>query len=91
MQLADAIPFGGVGTEVSLRSGGARLPHRSEPLAIARNRLVGGIQPLDQGARDVRASAMLGEAKERPGAFAESLDQPGLDQQLEVPRNARLR
>ena len=34
---------------------------------------------------------MLGQAEERPGALAEALDQPGLGQQLEMARDARLR
>ena len=34
---------------------------------------------------------MLGQTEEGPGALAEALDQPGLGQQLEVARDARLR
>ena len=34
---------------------------------------------------------MLGQAEEGPGALAEALDQPGLGQQLEMARDARLR
>ncbi len=39
VQLADAIPFRGMRAEISLRGGGARLPHRGEPLAVARDGL----------------------------------------------------
>ena len=46
---------------------------------------------IEQRARHFGAAAMLGEAEESPGAFAEALDQPGLDQQLEMARDARLR
>ena len=53
--------------------------------------VVGRIEALDQRARDVGAAAVLGEAEERPRAFAEALDQPGLGQQLEMARDARLR
>ena len=35
VQLADAIPFGGVAAEIILRRGGARGAHRGEPLAVA--------------------------------------------------------
>ena len=46
-------------------------------------------------ATSARASSALpprlGEPEERPGAFAEALDQAGFDQQLEMARDARLR
>ena len=67
------------------------MPHRGEPLAVARDGRVGGIEPRDQRARQLGAAAVLGEPEERPGALAEALDQPGLDQQLEMARDARLR
>ena len=44
-----------------------------------------------QRARHLGAAAMLGQAEERPGALAETLDQAGLGQQLEMARDARLR
>lgn len=46
---------------------------------------------IEQRARHFGGTAVLGETEERPGAFAEALDQPGLDQELEVPGDARLR
>ena len=84
MQLADAVPLGGVGAEISLRCCGARLPHRWQPFAVTRDGLVAGIEALDQRAGDVRASAVLGKPEEGPGPLPEALDQPGFDQQLEV-------
>ena len=78
-------------TKVSLRRGGARLPHRSEPRTVAGDGLVGRIEPVEQRARDFGAAAALGQPEESPGAFAEALDQAGLGQQLEMPRDARLR
>ena len=64
--------------------------------AVSRSRsraIIGvlGIEPRDQRTRELGAAAALGQAEERPGAFAEALDQAGLDQQLEVARDARLR
>ena len=91
VQLADAIPFRGMRAEISLRGGGARLPYGSEPVAIARDRLVGRIEALDQRARNFGAPAMFGQPEEGPGALAETLDQAGFSQQLEVARDARLR
>ena len=52
---------------------------------------IGRIEPVEQRARNLRAAAMLGQAEEGPGAFAEALDQPGLGQQPQMARNARLR
>ena len=81
VQLADAVPFGGVRAEISLRGGGARL--RAPRRAASRSRrdgLVGRIEPLEQRARDLGAAAVLGQPEEGPGALAEALDQAGLGQ-----------
>ena len=75
MQLADAVPLRGVRAEVVLRGGGARGPHRGEPLAVARDRRVVGVELRDQRARELGAAAAFGQAEERPGALAEALDQ----------------
>ena len=91
MQFADAVPLGGVFAEIGLRRGGAGGAHRSQPVAVAGNDRVGRIEPLDQRAGDFRAAAVLGQPEEGPGALTEALDQPGLGQELEVARNARLR
>ena len=91
VQLADAVPLGGVRAEIGLRRGGARGAHRGEPLAVARDHRIGGIEPVEQRARELGAAAVLGQAEERPGALAEALDQAGLDQQLQMARDARLR
>ena len=50
-----------------------------------------GIEPRDEVARQRRAAAALAQPEERPGAFAEALDQSGLGQQPQMPRDARLR
>ena len=80
VQLADAVPFGGVRAKISLRRGGARLAHRGEPRAVARDGLIGRIEPVEQRARHLGAAAALGQPEERPGALAEALDQAGLGQ-----------
>ena len=92
MQLADAVPLGGMRAEIGLRRGGARL--RAPTASRSRSRaMVGsaGSSRVDQRARDLGAAAVLGQAEERPGALAEALDQAGLGQQLEMARDARLR
>ncbi len=91
MQLADAVPLGGVAAEIGLRGGRARGAHRGEPLAVARDGRVGRIEPRDELARELGAAAALAQPEERPGAFAEALDQAGLGQELEMARDARLR
>ena len=92
MQLADAVPLGGVlrGNRSAPRRRARRAPRRA---ARGRARSIGsaGSSRADQRAREVGAAAVLGEAEEGPGALAEALDQPGLGQQLEVARDARLR
>ena len=91
MELADAIPLRGVRAEIILRRRGARGPHRREPVAVARDHRILGVEPGDQLARELGAAAAFGQAEERPGALAEALDQPGLGQELEMARDARLR
>jgi hypothetical protein len=91
MQFADAIPFGGVRAKISLRGGGAGLPHGGEPRAVARDGLIGGIEALDQRACNFGPSAMLGQTKKGPRALAEAFDKTGFGEKLEMARNARLR
>ena len=62
-----------------------------KPFAIPDRGRVVGVEAGDQRAGELGARATLGEAEERPGAFAEALDQPGLDQEPEMARDARLR
>src|SRR5262249_27951539 len=91
MELADAVPLGGVAAEIGLRRGSPRRAHRREPLAVARDSVVGGIEPNDELARELGGAATLAQAKEGPGAFAEALDQTGLGQEPQMARDARLR
>ena len=91
MKLADAVPLRGVGTEVVLRRSRPRGAHRREPVAVARHHRVIRVELRDQGAGELGRAARFGQPEERPGALAEALDQPGLDQQLEMARDARLR
>ncbi len=85
MQLADAVPFGGVAAEIILRGGGARGAHRGQPLAVASNDRIVGVEPRDQGAGDVGGAAALAEAKEGPGSLAMALHQPCLGQEPQMP------
>ena len=80
MQLADAVPFGGVAAEVVLRGSRARGAHRREPLAVAGDDRIGGVEPRDRSARDIGGAAALAQAKEGPRSLAMALDQTGLGQ-----------
>jgi hypothetical protein len=91
MEAADAIPFGRMLAEIGLRGGSTRGTHRGEPTAIAHHDRIGRIEPPDQRLRDVGDAAAFAEAIERPASLAIAIDQPGLGQQLEMPRDARLR
>src|SRR5205085_845631 len=91
VELADAIPLRRVAAEIGLGEIVALAPNRMQPLAIARERGVVRRQPRDQLAREVGGSAAFRQAKERPRALAEALDQAGFRKQPQVLRNARLR
>ncbi len=53
VQLADAVPFGGVTAEIILRRGGAGGAHGGEPLAVAGDDRIVWVEPGDQSAGDV--------------------------------------
>ena len=91
VQLADAVPFGGMPAEIILRGGGARGAHRGQPLAVAGDDRIVRIEPGDQRARDVGGAAALAEAEEHPRALAVALDQPGFGQKPQMAREAGLR
>ena len=81
MKFADTIPLRGMAAEIILCRGSPAGAHCGEPLAVPRDDRVLGIEPSDQGARDIgAATAALAEPEERPGAFTKPLDQPGFGQ-----------
>ncbi len=90
VQPADAIPFGGMFAEIGLRGRRPGGPHLGQPLAIANDDRVGRIEPRHQIVRQCGGAAALGEAEECPVALAVALDQAGLPEQPEMPRDARL-
>ena len=72
VKLADAIPLRRVGADALLRGGGSCGPHRGEPVAVARNDGILGVELLDQRAREFGAAASFGQAEERPCPLAET-------------------
>ncbi len=69
------------------RSPAPRRGARGRRRAGGRCRSSGG----QDGAQDLGRGGALAEAEEGPGAFAVPLDEPGLGQELEMARDARLR
>jgi len=90
VELADAVPLGGVPPEIILRRGGARGAHGGEPLAVAGDHRIVGIEARDHGAGDVGRAAALAQPEERPRAFAEALHQAGLGKEPQMARQPRL-
>ena len=91
MQPADTVPLRGVAAKVILGGGGARRAHRGEPLAVANDDRIVGIEPPDHDAGQIGGSAALAETKEGPRALTETLDQAGLGKEPQMPRQPGLR
>ena len=92
MQAADAVPLGGVAAEIILRRRDAGRAHAGEPLAVAGDDGIGGIELFAPTGAPARPSAPCSaRRKNAHDALAEALDQPRLGEQLEMARNARLR
>ncbi len=91
MQLADAVPLGGVAAKVSLGCGGPLRAYGGEPFAIAGERRILRVEASNELARQLGRPAPLPEAEECPRSFTEAFDQPGLGQEPQVARNAWLR
>ncbi len=66
MQPADAVPLGGVTAEVVLRGVAARRAHGGEPLAVARERAVGGVEPRDERTASSAASLLARRGGRKP-------------------------
>ena len=66
-------------------------PHGRKPLAVPRDGIVGDIEARYEDAGKLCRAAPFGKAKERPGAFAETIDQAGLHEKTQMARNAGLR
>ncbi len=86
---ADAVPVGGALGEIGRRLLAPRFARHFQPRAVGGERGIFRRDARDQIAREVAAG--LGEPEERPGALALPLREPGVDQQLQVAGNARLR
>ena len=78
VQRADRVPVGGALGEIDCRLPAPRLARRGQPAAIGGEGRVGGIDAVDQRAR--QRAAGVGEPVERPGAFALALGEAGFDQ-----------
>ena len=90
MERAHAIPVCGDLREIARRGVGAVAADFREALAVGDDLRVGGIDAAQDVAREPCGGAAVGEIEEGPGALAVALDEAGLDQQLQVPRDAGL-
>ncbi len=70
---------------------GARRAHGGEPSAVAGDRRIRRIEPRQDFAQDAGRAVAFRQPEKRPRAFAETVDQARLRQQLEMARDARLR
>ena len=87
---ADAVPGGGVVTEVGCRALGPLAAHAVESLQVARQLVIVRGQQFEQRPRHARALAALRQTVEHPGAFGQALEQAGVAQQLQVPAHPGL-
>ncbi len=90
MQRADLVPLRGVGAEIGGGGLGAGAAHPLEAVQVAGHRRFVGRDEVDQRAHQPAAAAALGQSKERPGAFAETLHEAGVAQQPQMPGYPRL-
>ncbi len=90
MQPAQAVPLRRHVLEVGGGGLGAAHAHLLEPPEIPRELAVARGQQVHEGASEGRALAGLVDAVEHRDAFAVTLQQPRLDQELQVARDARL-
>jgi hypothetical protein len=91
MQRAEFIPVGGVGGEIAGGLFGAGVADLGEPCPVGEKHRIVQADMLQHSPAERGGATLMGDEEEGPGAFAVALDQPGLDEQLEVARDARLR
>ena len=92
MQRADLVPARRIGAEIVL--GRPRLPaalDRGQPLEVALDLRIARVDAADDAVHEVARRVVVGDAEEGPGPLLVAVDQPGLQQQLQVARDARLR
>ena len=89
VQRADAVPIGGAFGEIGGRLLAPGLARDFQPGPIGSQSGIVGRDAGDQIARE--RPALVGQTKERPGALALALREAGVDQQLEMARDAWLR
>src|SRR5262249_62247943 len=87
VELANAVPLGGVPAEIGLGGVGALRTHRGQPLPIARERRVVGVKAGNELAGKLGGILPLAQAEEGPRPFTKALDQPGLDEEPQMAGN----
>ena len=90
IERADAMPARGVFAEIGAGEIGALPLDRAQALEIEHDRRIGLAAGRDQMPGEGVGRTRLAQAIEDPAALAETVEQPGLAQQLQVTRYARL-
>ena len=83
--------IGAICSKYSLRRGRPARAHGVEALQVGGEHRVVGVDGVERRSGERAMRSRVGEAEERPGALAVLDDQPGVDEQLQVPRHAGLR
>src|ERR1700730_3489760 len=91
VKLPNAVPLGCVAAEIVLRRLDSSRPHAGEPLAVARNDRVGGVERADQTLHHGGRRTMFSAAEKRPRTLTEGVHQLRLRQKLEMARYPGLR
>ena len=91
MHGAHLIPDDGLRREIARGAVRAHLPDLGEARTVGGGQRVVAGQPADDVAAELRRRRALRGQKERPGALAMAIDEAGLDEQLQMTRDARLR
>ena len=74
--------------------GRPRLPaalHGGQPFEVALDLRIAGVDAADDAVHEIARRVVVADAEEGPGPLLVAADQPGLEQQLEMARDARLR
>ena len=81
------MPLGGIFAEIGARDVGALVLDRAQTLQIERDRRIGIAARCHELSRQRPDRARLPQTIKDPAAFAETIEEAGLAQQLQVTRN----
>ena len=91
VQRADLVPAGGIGREIGGRPLLPLALDGAQPFEVALDLRVAVMDARHQRVDEFARGIIVRQPEECPRTFLVAADQPGLEQQLEMPRHARLR